>query len=160
MLALALFCWLPGLRAQDVDEEVQGLLGLIRRETNVAGALETFCPHLHEVPAIFTTFWEKLHRTAVQLERDLAAHADASDPQHEIRALCVQLALLRTVVHGDAGLAFPQAANSCPTLLGIYFEWASGLALRVEQPRRARALLQLGAPLQLMALSRAMMRWA
>ena len=32
-------------------------------------------------------------------------------------------------------------------------------ALEANQPRRARALMQLGAPLQIMALSRAMMRW-
>lgn len=48
--------------------------------------------------------------------------------------------------------------NSCPTLMAIYFEWASGLAEDALQARRARALLQLGAPLQLMALSRALMR--
>ena len=48
--------------------------------------------------------------------------------------------------------------NSCPTLMAIYFQWSSGLALDATQPLRSRALLQLGAPLQLMALSRALMR--
>ncbi|CAK9014543.1 unnamed protein product [Durusdinium trenchii] len=127
----------------EVDEEVRG-------------AMSTFCPHLDEIPDMFTTFWQRLHSAVLQLEREFAL--DAQAPGYEIRALCVQLAFLRSIVKGQAGLPFPQAVNSCPTLMAIYFEWASGLAERAHQPRRARALMQLGAPLQLMALSRAMMR--
>lgn len=119
-------------------------------------SLSSFCPHLDEIPEIFTTFWQRLHSSVVQLQHDISM--DAGEPDHETRALCVQLALLRSIIQGQAGIPFPQAVNSCPTLMAIYFQWSSGLALDATQPLRSRALLQLGAPLQLMALSRALMR--
>ena len=32
---------------------------------------------------------------------------DAGEPDHETRALCVQLALLRSIIQGQAGIPFP-----------------------------------------------------
>ncbi|CAE8590380.1 unnamed protein product [Polarella glacialis] len=52
----------------------------------------------------------------------------------------------------------PQLANSCPTMLALYFERASDLAMAAEQPMRARTLLHLAAPLRLMGLSRTLFR--
>ncbi|CAK9106744.1 Uncharacterized protein SCF082_LOCUS49719 [Durusdinium trenchii] len=68
--------------------------------------MSTFCPHLDEIPDMFTTFWQRLHSAVLQLEREFAL--DAQAPGYEIRALCVQLAFLRSIVKGQAGLPFPR----------------------------------------------------
>lgn len=118
--------------------------------------LQGFCPYLHELPAAFTTFWHQLHGAALLVEQRV--QLEETSREGTARGLCLQLALFRQVVSGTAGLPFPQAANSCPTLISSYFEWASELAVQAGQPRRGRALLQLGAPIRTMALSRALFR--
>ena len=30
--------------------------------------MSTFCPHLDEIPDMFTTFWQRLHSAVLQLE--------------------------------------------------------------------------------------------
>lgn len=36
--------------------------------SGVISSLQSFCPHLDEIPEIFSTFWQKLHSSVVQLE--------------------------------------------------------------------------------------------
>ncbi|OLP87613.1 hypothetical protein AK812_SmicGene31140 [Symbiodinium microadriaticum] len=88
--------------------------------------LQGFCPYLHELPAAFTTFWHQLHGAALLVEQRV--QLEETSREGTARGLCLQLALFRQVVSGTAGLPFPQAANSCPTLISSYFEWASELA--------------------------------
>ncbi|CAJ1339345.1 unnamed protein product [Effrenium voratum] len=153
-MALWVVLWVLAFGAdQEVGEEreVEAELSAPEGVDPVQAELTNFCPHLHELPELFADFWRRLHGTALVLQQKLQGASETA-------ALCSQLDLLRQVADGHAGLPFPQVANSCPTLTAIYFEWASELALAAGQPKRARALLQLGAPMQLMAMSRAVFR--
>ncbi|CAE7524749.1 unnamed protein product [Symbiodinium sp. CCMP2456] len=176
-------CTLPG-RAPDVQPLRHNVEDLADEAPDpVRKDLQGFCPYLHELPAAFTTFWHQLHGAALLVERPgrklkfTPAPVTEASPEGTSRGLCLQLALFRQVVSGTAGLPFllpgsengfgtalllwqilSQVANSCPTLISSYFEWASELAVQAGQPRRGRALLQLGAPIRTMALSRALFR--
>eukprot|EP00435_Cladocopium_sp_Y103_P020112 s3036_g4.t2 len=50
--------WAAGALAEDQSAELEGVMS----------SLNSFCPHLDEIPEIFTTFWQRLHSSVVQLE--------------------------------------------------------------------------------------------
>lgn len=112
--------------------------------------VQKFCPYLSELPDVYEDVWRRLHTMAMLLEEEKQS---AMDLRVRANVFCRQLKLLKAAVAGEV-LPTAQLANSCPSLFALYFESAAEVAFQLRQPRRSRALLQLGTPLRLMALSR------
>jgi len=130
----------------NVSEASEGVVGSMVSSTDLSAVdaeLSASCLGLHQRSGEWLSSWRAVHRAAQELEIRMRS-------QRAVAGMCGHLGLLARL----AGDAMPFLADACPSLVSMYFQRAANASLAAQHFRRARALLQVGMPFRLMALSR------